>query len=184
MIGIFADATGRAMELPVRSNYKYGLDPLEYFTATRGTRKSLVDIALRTADSGYLTRRLVDVAQDVFTVDHDVEDPGFAITAKIPKYRRTLGSRLEGRFVAENVKKYVKAGELVTPQIALDIDQDESIRSVQIMSVLSCTSVRGVGQKSYGIDLATGQISRQRLSNRRNCRPKYRRARHPAIPRL
>jgi DNA-directed RNA polymerase subunit beta' len=80
MLGIFADATGRAIELPVRSNYKYGLDPLEYFTATRGTRKSLVDIALRTADSGYLTRRLVDVAQDVFTVDHDVEDPGYAIT--------------------------------------------------------------------------------------------------------
>src|SRR6185295_5381012 len=79
MIGIRADATGRAMELPVRSNYKYGLDPLEYFTATRGTRKSLVDIALRTADSGYLTRRLVDVAQDVFTVDEDINDPGYPV---------------------------------------------------------------------------------------------------------
>jgi DNA-directed RNA polymerase subunit beta' len=159
MLGIFADATGRAIELPVRSNYKYGLDPLEYFTATRGTRKSLVDIALRTADSGYLTRRLVDVAQDVFTVDHDVEDPGYAITREdSAKIGVTLGSRLEGRFVAENVKKYVKAGELVTPQISLDIDRDESIKSVRIMSVLSCTSVRGVGQKSYGVDLSTGQI--------------------------
>ncbi|MBX4188805.1 DNA-directed RNA polymerase subunit beta', partial [Candidatus Saccharibacteria bacterium] len=79
MIGIRADATGRAMELPVRSNYKYGLSPLEYFTATRGTRKSLIDIALRTADSGYLTRRLVDVAQDVFTISIDAEDPGFPL---------------------------------------------------------------------------------------------------------
>jgi DNA-directed RNA polymerase subunit beta' len=159
MLGIFADATGRAIELPVRSNYKYGLDPLEYFTATRGTRKSLVDIALRTADSGYLTRRLVDVAQDVFTVKHEVDDPGFAITREdSANIGVTLGSRLEGRFVAENVKKYIKAGELVTPQVALDIDQDDSIRSVRIMSVLSCTSVRGVGRKSYGIDLATGQL--------------------------
>jgi DNA-directed RNA polymerase subunit beta' len=159
MIGIRADATGRAMELPVRSNYKYGLDPLEYFTATRGTRKSLVDIALRTADSGYLTRRLVDVAQDVFTVEHDVEDPGYQITREASAHIGvSLGSRLEGRFVAENVKKFIKAGELVTPQIALDIDRDESINSVKIMSVLSCTSVRGVGQKSYGIDLATGKL--------------------------
>jgi DNA-directed RNA polymerase subunit beta' len=159
MIGIRADATGRAMELPVRSNYKYGLDPLEYFTATRGTRKSLVDIALRTADSGYLTRRLVDVAQDVFTVDHDVEDPGYQITREASAHIGvSLGSRLEGRFVAENVKKYIKAGELVTPQLALDIDRDDSINSVKIMSVLSCTSVRGVGQKSYGIDLATGKL--------------------------
>jgi DNA-directed RNA polymerase subunit beta' len=159
MLGVRADATGRAIELPVRSNYKYGLDPLEYFTGARGARKSLVDIALRTADSGYLTRRLVDVAQDVFTVEHDVEDPGFAITREDSAIIGvTLGSRLEGRYAAENVKKHVKAGELITPQIALDIDQDESIQSVKIMSVLSCTSVRGVGQKSYGIDLATGQL--------------------------
>jgi DNA-directed RNA polymerase subunit beta' len=159
MLGIFADATGRAIELPVRSNYKYGLDPLEYFTATRGTRKSLVDIALRTADSGYLTRRLVDVAQDVFTVSHDVEDPGFAVTREdSSNIGVSIGSRLEGRFAAENVKKHIKAGELITPQVALNIDQDQSIDRVRIMSVLSCTSVRGVGQKSYGIDLATGKL--------------------------
>jgi DNA-directed RNA polymerase subunit beta' len=159
MLGIFADAAGHAIELPVRSNYKYGLDPLEYFTATRGTRKSLVDIALRTADSGYLTRRLVDVAQDVFTVGQDIEDPGYPITREDSAYIGvSLGSRLEGRFAAENVKKYVKAGELITQQIALDIDQDESINAVKIMSVLSCTSVRGVGKKSYGVDLSTGRV--------------------------
>ena len=159
MIGIRADATGRAMELPVRSNYKYGLNPLEYFTATRGTRKSLIDIALRTADSGYLTRRLVDVAQDVFTVDNEEDDPGFALKRSDSE---AIGiefkARLEGRFTAENVKRYIKAGELITPEKAAAIHDDESISEVKIMSVLSCTTARGVNQKSYGIDLATGQL--------------------------
>jgi DNA-directed RNA polymerase subunit beta' len=159
MLGIFADATGRAIELPVRSNYKYGLDPLEYFTATRGTRKSLVDIALRTADSGYLTRRLVDVAQDVFTIDHDTDDPGFPIRREDSvNIGVNFGSRLEGRYTAENVKRHVKAGELVTAEIAKAIDEDESVETVRIMSVLSSTAIRGVGQKSYGVDLATGRI--------------------------
>jgi len=162
MLGMFADATGRAIELPVRSNYKYGLNPLEYFTATRGTRKSLIDIALRTADSGYLTRRLVDVAQDVFTTEQDAEDPG------LPMYRADAefigvgyAFRLEGRFAAENVKKYVKAGELITAEAAKAIEEDTAVDSVRIMSVLSCTSARGVSQKSYGVDLATGKVVAQ-----------------------
>ncbi|MBI2592530.1 DNA-directed RNA polymerase subunit beta' [Candidatus Saccharibacteria bacterium] len=159
MLGMFADATGRAIELPVRSNYKYGLTPLEYFTATRGTRKSLIDIALRTADSGYLTRRLVDVAQDVFTVEYEAEDPGYMIMRSDSDIISvSLGQRLVGRFAAENVKRYVKAGQLITPEIAKAIDEDEQIRGVSIMSALSCTSVRGVSQKSYGIDLATGEL--------------------------
>jgi len=159
MIGVRADATGRAMELPVRSNYKDGLDPLEYFTATRATRKSLVDIALRTADSGYLTRRLVDVAQDVFTVEWDAEDPGLAVFRTDSEIIGTpLGNRLEGRFAAENVKKYVKAGELITAEIGKAIDEDPSIESVRIKSVLSCTSVRGVSRESYGVDLSTRKL--------------------------
>jgi DNA-directed RNA polymerase subunit beta' len=159
MIGIRADATGRAMELPVRSNYKYGLNPLEYFTATRGTRKSLIDIALRTADSGYLTRRLVDVAQDVFTIPNDAEDPGFPLSRADSEFIGTdFGHRLEGRYVAQDVKKHIKAGQLITPAIAKSINDDESISQVMIMSVLSCSNSRGVSQKSYGIDLATGQL--------------------------
>lgn len=159
MIGIRADATGRAMELPVRSNYKYGLNPLEYFTATRGTRKSLIDIALRTADSGYLTRRLVDVAQDVFTVDHEAEDAGFPVHRSDSEFIGTpLANRLEGRFAAENVKKYVKAGQLITPEIAQAIEDDSSVEAVKVKSVLSCTSTRGVSRDSYGIDLATGEL--------------------------
>lgn len=159
MIGIRADATGRAMELPVRSNYKYGLDPLEYFTATRGTRKSLVDIALRTADSGYLTRRLVDVAQDVFTVDEDDADPGFPVNRSDSEFVGTdFGQRLKGRYAAESVKKYTKRGELITHSAAKSISADESIDSVKIMSVLSCTASRGITRKSYGVDLATGKL--------------------------
>ncbi|HSX18036.1 MAG TPA: DNA-directed RNA polymerase subunit beta' [Candidatus Saccharimonadales bacterium] len=159
MIGIRADATGRAMELPVRSNYKYGLDPLEYFTATRGTRKSLVDIALRTADSGYLTRRLVDVAQDVFTVDVDDDDPGFEILRSDSELISVgFGQRLEGRYVAENIKKHAKRGDLITHEIARAIGADESVTSVKILSALSCTISRGVTRKSYGVDLATGEL--------------------------
>ncbi len=159
MLGMFADATGRAIELPVRSNYKYGLSPLEYFTATRGTRKSLIDIALRTADSGYLTRRLVDVAQDVFTVDYDADDPGLAIyRSDSEAVGINFGARLEGRFAAENLKKHVKAGQIITHEAAEAIDADESIQVARIMSVLSCTAARGVSRRSYGLDLATGNL--------------------------
>ncbi len=159
MLGMFADATGRAIELPVRSNYKYGLNPLEYFTATRGTRKSLIDIALRTADSGYLTRRLVDVAQDVFTLEEDVADPGFLTHREDAKLVGVnFSARLAGRYSADKLKNYVKSGELITPEIAQAIDEDVSVNSVRIMSVLSCTSSRGVSQKCYGIDLATGEL--------------------------
>ncbi len=79
MFGVFLDASGQAIELPVKSSYTKGLTQLEYFTATRGTRKAVIDIALKTADAGYLTRRLVDVAQDVFTTEMDEEDRGFAM---------------------------------------------------------------------------------------------------------
>ena len=159
MLGMFADATGRAIELPVRSNYKYGLNPLEYFTATRGTRKSLIDIALRTADSGYLTRRLVDVAQDVFTTEEPARDPGLSMHREDSEVVGvSFASRLEGRFAAEAVKKYVKAGELITRDIAQKIEADDSVAIVKIKSVLSCTSARGVTRESYGIDLATGEL--------------------------
>lgn len=159
MLGVTTDATGRAIELPIRSNYKSGLTPLEYFTATRGARKGMIDTALKTADSGYLTRRLVDVAQDVFTLEEDCEDPGF------PLYRSdaaeigvTLSSRLEGRFAAEAIGKHVKAGELITAEAAKAIEADETLDGVRIMSALSCTNVRGVSRKSYGIDPATGEV--------------------------
>ena len=159
VLGVTMDTTGKAIELPIKSGYKVGLTPLEYFTSTRGTRKTMIDTALKTADSGYLTRRLVDVSQDVFTDDEQAEDPGFAI------YRRdsdfigvSYGFRLEGRFAAQEVKGYVKKGDQITRSIAEAIDTDKSIDGVKIMSVLSCSSPRGVSRKSYGVDPATGEL--------------------------
>jgi DNA-directed RNA polymerase subunit beta' len=159
MLGVFSDATGRAIELPVKSGYVQGLTPLEYFTGTRGTRKALIDIALKTADAGYLTRRLVDVAQDVFTIDNDMSDPGFAMRREDAE---TIGvsysSRLIGRFVAEEVPGYVKKNEVITAEVAAQIEADEKIDNIRIMSALSCTSVRGVPRESYGLDPATGNL--------------------------
>jgi len=162
MLGVFSDATGHAIELPIKSGYIEGLTPLEYFTGTRGTRKALIDIALKTADAGYLTRRLVDVAQDVFTIegdDSDDLDPGFAMMrADAEQIGVTYASRLEGRYLAQDVAGIAKRGDLITKQIAEAIEANDKLDNVRIMSVLSATSVHGVPQKSYGIDPATGEM--------------------------
>ena len=159
MLGVTTDATGRAIELPIRSNYKQGLTPLEYFTATRGARKGMIDTALKTADSGYLTRRLVDVAQDVFTTNEDVVDPGFEMRrADAAEIGVPYAGRLQGRFLAATVKGFGKVGELITPDMAKALDVDETIDNVRIMSVLSVQSIRGIPRKSYGLDPATGQL--------------------------
>jgi DNA-directed RNA polymerase subunit beta' len=159
MIGIMVDATGREIELPIRSSYKKGLSPLEAFVATRGTRKGLIDTALKTADSGYLTRRLVDVSQDVFTVREDAEDKGFAIyRAETDETMIAFADRLFGRFAAENIGNHIKVGELITHEVAEAIERDETVDYVKIMSVLSCANLRGISPKSYGIDMATGKL--------------------------
>ncbi|TAH32044.1 DNA-directed RNA polymerase subunit beta' [Candidatus Saccharibacteria bacterium] len=159
MIGVVVDATGKEIELPIRSSFKKGLSPLEAFVATRGTRKGLIDTALKTADSGYLTRRLVDVSQDIFTVKDDAEDPGFTIYRDETEDTMVeFGTRLYGRYAAADVPGHIKAGELITRDIADAIDADEAIDSVTIMSVLSAVNLRGVPQKSYGIDMATGTL--------------------------
>ncbi len=158
-VGILSDATGRAMELPIKSNYRDGLDPLEYFTSTRGARKGLIDTALKTADSGYLTRRLVDVAQDVFTTEDDAEDPGFAMfRSDAEEIGVSYASRLAGRFAAEKIASHVKKGELITEEAAAAVEADKDLDGVRIMSVLSCSAVKGVNRKSYGVDPATGEL--------------------------
>lgn len=162
MLGVLSDASGNAIELPIKSGYIKGLDPLEYFTGTRGTRKAMIDIALKTADAGYLTRRLVDVSQDVFTLDEgDVaeQDPGYAMRREDAReVGVTYASRLEGRYAAENVKDYVKAGDAISKEVAEKIEADETVDNVKIYSVLSATNVRGVPCKSYGVDPATGEL--------------------------
>ena len=160
MIGITVDATNHEIELPIRSSYKHGLSSLEAFVATRGARKGLIDTALKTADSGYLTRRLVDVAQDVFTVeDEPGDDEGFAIyRSETEQTMIAFASRLFGRYTAEEVPGYVGKDELITKDIAEAIEADESIKSVKIQSVLSTSSLKGIPRKSYGVDMATGLL--------------------------
>jgi DNA-directed RNA polymerase subunit beta' len=160
MIGIQVDATNREIELPIRSSFKKGLSSLEAFVATRGARKGLIDTALKTADSGYLTRRLVDVSQDVFTVaDEAGDDDGYSIyRSETAETMIDFGNRLFGRYAAEDIKSYVKKDELITRQAADAIDADSSIESVKIQSILSTKNLRGIPQRSYGIDMATGKL--------------------------
>ncbi len=162
MLGVFQDAGGNIIELPVKAGYMQGLTPLEYFTGTRGTRKAVIDIALKTADAGYLTRRLVDVSQDVFTIDDepaDATDPGFAmLRADANAIGVSYASRLQGRYAAEDLKGRIKSGELFSKEIAEAIDADEKLDGIKIMSALSASSVHGVPQKSYGLDPATGNL--------------------------
>lgn len=160
MIGIQVDATNREIELPIRSSFKKGLSSLEAFVATRGARKGLIDTALKTADSGYLTRRLVDVSQDVFTVeDQEGDDDGFAILrSESQQTMIDFGNRLYGRYTAEEVPGHVGKDELITREIASSIEADASVESVKIQSVLSTKSLRGIPRKSYGIDMATGSL--------------------------
>ena len=160
MIGIQVDAASREIELPIKSSYTGGLSSLEAFVATRGARKGLIDTALKTADSGYLTRRLVDVAQDVFTVE-DVEgdDEGYAIyRSETEETMIDFSNRLTGRYAAETIPGHVNKDELITREIADAIDDDESVKSVKIQSVLSTNTLDGIPQRSYGVDMSTGEL--------------------------
>ena len=160
MIGVQVDATNKEIELPVRSSYIHGLSSLEAFVATRGARKGLIDTALKTADSGYLTRRLVDVSQDVFTVaDEEGDDDGFAIHRSESELTMIdFANRLYGRYTAEDVPGHVSRDQLITREIAQAIEADSKIESVKIQSVLSTNNLRGIPQKSYGIDMATNAL--------------------------
>lgn len=162
MRGIVTDALGREIELPIRNNYKTGFNPVEYFIDSSAARKGLIDTALKTADAGYLTRRMVDIAQDIFTVDEDSEDPGFTIyRSEAEEIGIPFASRLDGRFLAQDLKlskESLKAGSFITKDLAQQIEQDSKVDQVVIRSVITCSNLRGVDIKSYGIDLATGKL--------------------------
>ena len=156
-IGIMVDVFNREIELPVKSSYKKGLNTLESFIATRGARQGQVSTALRTADSGYLTRRLVDVSQDVFTVETEAEDPGFRIYKSESEITGIgFGDRIYGRYSAEAVEKYgLEADQLISREMADQLDADEEIDSLKIQSVLTTECNDGVPRKAYGIDMST-----------------------------
>ncbi|MBR3164387.1 DNA-directed RNA polymerase subunit beta' [Candidatus Saccharibacteria bacterium] len=156
-IGIQVDVFNREIELPVKSSFKKGLNTLESFIATRGARQGQVSTALRTADSGYLTRRLVDVSQDVFTVDSDAADPGFRIYKSESEYTGIgFADRITGRYSAEKVEKYgLDIDELITRDLANQIANDDSIDSLKIQSILTTECNEGVPRKAYGVDMST-----------------------------
>ena len=165
MRGLMASAIGKTVEVPVKSNFREGLSVLEFFLSATGARKGLTDTALRTADSGYLTRRLVDVSQDVIVREADcgttdgIEVEDF-IDGKEEIER--LSERCADRFAADDVvdpetgEIYVRAGDFISEDIALKI-QNADIKKVKVRSVLTCKTVHGVCAKCYGTNLATGK---------------------------
>jgi len=164
MRGLMADPSGRIIELPVKSNFREGLTVLEYFTSTHGTRKGLADTALRTADSGYLTRRLVDVSQDVIVREEDCGTETGITVSEIKYGTETIESfadRIIGRVALRDVV-HPKTGELIVraneeiTEDAADAIIKAGIESVEIRSVLTCRSRFGVCAKCYGRNLATG----------------------------
>ena len=159
-IGIMVDVFNREIELPVKSSYKKGLNTLESFIATRGARQGQVSTALRTADSGYLTRRLVDVSQDVFTVEDGAADPGFYVHKFESEYTGIdFVNRIGGRYAAENIEKYgLDAGELITREIAEQIADDDTVEMVKIQSILTTECSNGIPRKAYGLDMATRKL--------------------------
>jgi DNA-directed RNA polymerase subunit beta' len=165
MRGLMANPSGRIIELPIKSNFREGLTVLEYFISTHGARKGLADTALRTADSGYLTRRLVDVAQDVIVRENDCgTDKGIRVT-RIQDGKEVIENlfdRIVGRVSFETVKHpvtgetFVQRNDLIDEEIADRMIAAE-IDSVQIRSVLSCRTQHGVCKRCYGLNLATGK---------------------------
>ena len=158
-IGIMVDINNNEIELPVKSSYKEGLNTLESFIATRGARQGQVSTALRTADSGYLTRRLVDVAQDVFTTEEVAEDPGFEVRkAEVRDAGVEFSAWISGRYTAAPIPGYLGIDELITPEIAAQLEEDDKIETVRIQSILTTTAVDGIPQKAYGIDMSTRSL--------------------------
>ena len=173
MRGLMADTTGHTIELPIKSNFREGLDVLEYFISAHGARKGLSDTALRTADSGYLTRRLVDVSQDLIVREDDCcesrgEIPFMEIKAFMDGQEtiETLQERITGRFIAETItdpetgEVVIRENHMCTPKraaVVMDALRKAGRNTVKIRTVLTCKSHIGVCAKCYGANMATGQ---------------------------
>ncbi|HES58769.1 MAG TPA: DNA-directed RNA polymerase subunit beta', partial [Firmicutes bacterium] len=164
MRGLMADPSGRIIPLPIRSNFREGLNALEYFISTHGARKGLADTALRTADAGYLTRRLVDVAQDVIINDDDCGTmDGVFINRSDDVAGQPLSSRLYGRLAAENILD-PQTGEVLVERDEM-IDHEEvrrivnsGVESIKVRSPLTCELQHGICFKCYGMDLGRGKM--------------------------
>ncbi|HQZ40023.1 MAG TPA: DNA-directed RNA polymerase subunit beta' [Vicinamibacterales bacterium] len=166
MRGLMAKPSGEIIETPIRANFREGLSVLEYFISTHGARKGLADTALKTADSGYLTRRLVDVAQDVIISDNDCRTTnGIEARAIVESGEviEPLRDRIIGRVTLDRIVDPINGNVIVEENQMIDEDlaaeaQDAGVEKVKIRSVLTCESRRGVCAKCYGRDLATGKL--------------------------
>lgn len=167
-LGLVLDPTGKTIELPIKSNYKEGLSVLEYFISTHGARKGLTDTALKTAESGYLTRRLVDVAQDiVITIEDCGDKEGYSLTKAeaLAVGEESLAGWVVGRVAASQItdpktkKVLAKKNELIGDETARAIGEAD-LEEVKIRSVLKCKAAWGICQKCYGLDLARGGKAR------------------------
>ncbi len=166
MRGLMADPSGRIIEMPIRANFREGLTVLEYFTSTHGARKGLADTALRTADSGYLTRRLVDVSQDVIVREYDCQTTNGVEVSDVKDGNQIIeefGERILGRVALEDIvdpengEVIVPAGEEIVEE-AVDRMVEAGIDRAKIRSVLTCKTRYGVCVKCYGRNLATGSL--------------------------
>ena len=175
MRGLMADTTGRTIELPIKSNFREGLDVLEYFMSAHGARKGMSDTALRTADSGYLTRRMVDVCQELIIREVDCCEgkdyiPGMEVAAFMDGRETIEGlkDRITGRYSCEEIKDrdgnvLVKKNHMITPSRASKImskgvnEKGEPIEKVKIRNILCCKSRIGICSKCYGANMATGE---------------------------
>ena len=175
MRGLMADTTGRTIELPIKSNFREGLDVLEYFMSAHGARKGLSDTALRTADSGYLTRRMVDVSQELIIREVDCmegrdEIPGMWVSAFMDGKEtiESLKDRITGRYSCEDIKDgegnvIVKRNHMITPSrasqvLSVGVNEDGTpVEKVKIRTILTCRSHIGICSKCYGANMATGE---------------------------
>ena len=164
MRGLMADPSGRIIPLPIRSNFREGLNALEYFISTHGARKGLADTALRTADAGYLTRRLVDIAQDIIINEIDCgTEAGLVINRTDDIAGQAMGSRLFGRVVAERIidpetgEIIVERDEILDHELTRRITSS-GVASVKVRSPLTCELVHGICAKCYGTDLGRGKM--------------------------
>lgn len=165
MRGLMAAPSGKIIELPITSSFREGLTVLEYFISTHGARKGLADTALKTADSGYLTRRLVDVAQDVIVREEDCGTDRGLLVSDIKEGTEMIEpfiERIEGRYSKETIRHpetdevIIRPDELITPEIAKKIT-DAGIEQMYIRSAFTCNARHGVCEKCYGKNLATGE---------------------------
>jgi DNA-directed RNA polymerase subunit beta' len=164
MRGLMADPSGRIIVVPIQSNFRQGLNTLEYFISTHGARKGLADTALRTADAGYLTRRLVDIAQDIIIMHDDCGTRKGIYVRRVDNFgKQTMSERLYGRVGAEPVTDpetgeiLIQEGEMYTDELARAVDAT-GIDEVYVYSPMTCELRRGVCKKCYGLDLARGKL--------------------------